>query len=30
MEIRNALELEDKKTKRTGKEIKLDGELFLS
>ena len=28
MEIRNALELEDKKTKRTGKEIKLDGELF--
>ena len=28
MEIRNVLELEDKKTKRTGKEIKIDGELF--
>tara|TARA_B100000963_G_C22628077_1_gene673408 strand:+ start:1197 stop:1772 length:576 start_codon:yes stop_codon:yes gene_type:complete len=28
MEIKNVLELEDKKTKRTGKEIKIDGELF--
>lgn len=28
METRNVLELEDKKTKRTGKEIKIDGNLF--
>lgn len=28
MEIKNVLELEDKKTKRTGKEIKINGELF--